>query len=148
MPTRIDNVAVVVEDMDGAIEFFSELGLELEGRTTVEGDLVDRVIDLDGARSEIAMMRAPDGQGGLELTRFERPELVGPSPRDVPSNVRGVGRVMFEVDDIDDVVARLTARGGALVRDIVNYEDVYRLCYMRGPEGILIGLAQDMRKGR
>jgi catechol 2,3-dioxygenase-like lactoylglutathione lyase family enzyme len=144
MGVRIDNTAIVVDDLDAAIAFFRELGLELEGRGTVEGEWVDRVVGLADTRSEIAMMRTPDGHG-LELTRFLHPVAVGPDSGDVPINTRGTGRVMFNVDDIDDVVARLQVLGGEVVREIVDYEDIYRLCYMRGPEGIVFGLAQDMR---
>jgi catechol 2,3-dioxygenase-like lactoylglutathione lyase family enzyme len=142
--TRIDNVAIVVVDLDAAIEFFAELGLELEGRATVEGEWVDRVVGLEGTRSEIAMMRAPDGHGRLELTRFLHPAAVGPDPANEPTNARGMGRIMFNVDDIDDVVERLRARGGELVAEIVQYENFYRLCYMRGPEGIVIALAESL----
>jgi catechol 2,3-dioxygenase-like lactoylglutathione lyase family enzyme len=141
---RLDNVAVVVEDLDAAIAFFGELGMELEGRASVEGDWVDRVVGLQGTRSDIAMMRTPDGQGRLELTRYRHPAAVGPDPRIEPANTRGMGRIMFNVVDIDDVVERLTALGGALVGEIVDYEDIYRLCYLRGPEGIIVGLAQDL----
>lgn len=141
---RLDNVAVVVDDLDATIAFFTELGMELEGRMTVEGDFVDRVIGLQGTRSDIAMMRTPDGHGRLELTRYQQPAAVGPDPASEPPNTRGMGRVMFNVDDIDDVVERLQALGGELVGEIVRYEDVYRLCYLRGPEGIILGLAQDV----
>jgi catechol 2,3-dioxygenase-like lactoylglutathione lyase family enzyme len=141
---RLDNVSMVVEDLDAAIAFFSELGMELEGRATVEGDVVDRLIALEGARSEVAMMRAPDGHGRLELTRFEQPAAVGPHPGSEPANRRGMSRVMFAVDDIDDVVRRLESLGGALVGDVVSYGDSYRLCYLRGPEGIIIALAEEL----
>src|SRR4051794_33327560 len=141
---RIDNVAIVVDDLKGAIAFFSELGLQLEGEASVEGDFVDRVVGLKGTRSDIAMMRTPDGHGRLELTHYQQPGAVGPDPRTAPANHRGMGRVMFNVDDIEDVVARLQALGGELVGEIVDYEDIYRLCYLRGPEGIIIALAQDM----
>jgi catechol 2,3-dioxygenase-like lactoylglutathione lyase family enzyme len=141
---RLDNVAVVVDDLDAAIAFFNELGMELEDRMTVEGDWVDRVVGLRGTRSDIAMMRTPDGQGRLELTRYQRPAAVGPDPRDEPANTRGMGRIMFSVDDVDDVVERLQAFGGELVGEIVQYEDAYRLCYLRGPEGIIMGLAEDV----
>jgi catechol 2,3-dioxygenase-like lactoylglutathione lyase family enzyme len=124
---RIDNVEVMVDDLDAAIAFFSELGMELEGRTTVEGDLVDRLLGLENVRSEVAMVRAPNGTG-LELTKFHRPAVVGPDPRSVPPNTRGIGRIMFTVDDIDDSVGRLEALGGELVGQIVQYEDEYRLC--------------------
>lgn len=142
---RLDNVAVVVEDLDAAIAFFEELGMELEGRATVEGDFVDRVVGLHDVRSDIAMMRVPDGHGRLELTRYQQPAAVGPDPGSEPPNTRGMGRIMFEVDDIDDVVERLQVLGGELVGEIVRYEDVYRLCYLRGPEGIILALAQDIR---
>ena len=142
--TRLDNVAVVVDDLDAAIAFFKELGMEVEGRTTVEGDLVDRVVGLHGTRSDIAMMRTFDGHGRVELTRYQHPAAVGPDPRSEPANTRGMGRIMFNVDDIDDVVERLQALGGELVGEIVRYEDAYRLCYLRGPEGIMVALAQEL----
>jgi catechol 2,3-dioxygenase-like lactoylglutathione lyase family enzyme len=141
---RLDNVAVVVDDLDAAIAFFTALGLELEGRSTVGGDWVDRVVGLHGTRSDIAMMRTPDGHGRLELTRFQHPAAVGPDPRSEPANTRGMGRIMFNIDDIDDVVERLQALGGELVGEIVDFEDTYRLCYLRGPEGIIVALAQDL----
>jgi catechol 2,3-dioxygenase-like lactoylglutathione lyase family enzyme len=133
----------MVDDLDAAIMFFSELGMDLEGRTVVEGDLVDRLLGLENVRSEVAMMRAPNGTG-LELTKFHRPAVVGPDPRGVTPNTRGIGRIMFAVDDIDDVVARLRRLGGELVGEIIQYEHSHRLCYMRGPEGILIALAQEL----
>ena len=139
---RMDNVAVVVDDIDGAIAFFTELGMELEGRASVEGETVDRLIALDGTRSDIAMMRAPDGHGRIELTRYRHPAAVGPHPASEPANTRGMSRVMFEVDNVDDMVERLLALGGALVGEIVQYEDSHRLCYLRGPEGVMIALAQ------
>ena len=141
---RIDNVAIVVDDLDPAIAFFVELGLELEGRATVEGEWVDRVDGLQGTRSDIAMMRAPDGHGRLELTRYQHPRAVGPDPRGAPANTRGMGRIMFTVDNVDDVVKRLQALGGELVGEIVQYENSYRLCYLRGPEGIIVALAQEL----
>ena len=141
---RLDNVAVVVRDLDAAIAFFEELGMELEGRGSVEGEWVDRVVGLQGTRSDIAMLHTPDGHGRLELTRYQHPAAVGPDPRSEPANTRGMGRIMFNVDDIDDVVERLQALGGELVGEIVQYEDTYRLCYLRGPEGIIVGLAQDV----
>jgi catechol 2,3-dioxygenase-like lactoylglutathione lyase family enzyme len=142
--TRIDNVAIVVQDLDGAIAFFEELGLEVEDRATVGGDWVDRIVGLEGTRSDIAMMRTTDGQGRLELTRFQHPAALGPDPRSEPANTRGMGRIMFSVDEIDDVVNRLRAIGGELVGEVVQYENAYRLCYMRGPEGIIIALAQKL----
>ena len=141
---RLDNVAIVVEDLDSAIAFFEELGLDLEGRQTVEGDWVDRILGLQGTRSEIAMMRTPDGHGRLELTRYEHPAAVGPDPGSEPANTRGMNRIMFTVGDIDDVVERLQTLGCELVGEIVRYEDAYRLCYMRGPEGIIFALAQEL----
>jgi catechol 2,3-dioxygenase-like lactoylglutathione lyase family enzyme len=143
---RMDNVLVVVEDLDAAIAFFIELGMELEGRAELEGEWVDGVIGIDGARDEIAMMRTPDGHGKLELTQFHTPEAVGPKPKDLPVNALGYRRVMFAVDDLDAVLARLLARGAELVRDVVQYEDVYRLCFIRGPEGLIIGLAQPLKE--
>jgi catechol 2,3-dioxygenase-like lactoylglutathione lyase family enzyme len=141
---RLDNVALVVDDLDAAIGFFEELGMVLEARGSVDGDWVDRVVGLHGTRSDIAMMRTPDGHGRLELTRYRHPAAVGPDPRTEPANTRGMGRIMFNVDDIDDVVERLQAIGGELVGEIVDYEETYRLCYLRGPEGIILALAQDI----
>ena len=142
---RMDNVLVVVEDLDAAIAFFTELGMELEGRAVLEGEWVDGTIGIDGARDEIAMMRTPDGQGKLELTQFHTPEAVGPKPKDLPVNALGYRRIMFAVDDLDAVLARLLGHGAELVRDVVQYEDVYRLCFIRGPEGLIIGLAQPLK---
>jgi len=144
----MDNVGIVVNDLDLVIDFFVEIGLELEGRGTFEGPWMDRTIDLEGARCDIAMLRPPDGRGGVELSRFRSPPLVSTEPANAPVNSLGYLRVMFEVDDVPDVVARLETRGLAgLVGDIVNYEDVYLLCYVRGPEGILVGLAQSLSAG-
>jgi catechol 2,3-dioxygenase-like lactoylglutathione lyase family enzyme len=140
---RIDNIDVMVDDLDAAIAFFSELGMELEGRTAVEGDSVDRLLGLENVRTEVAMLRAPNGIG-LELTKFLRPPVVGPDPRSATPHTRGIGRIMFAVDDIDHVVERLQWFGGELVGEVVQYEDSYRLCYMRGPEGILIALAEEL----
>ena len=142
---RMDNILVVVEDLDAAIAFFMELGMELEGRAVLEGEWVDGTIGIDGARDEIAMMRTPDGQGKLELTQFHTPEAVGPKPKDLPVNALGYRRIMFAVDDLDAVLARLLGHGAELVRDVVQYEDVYRLCFIRGPEGLIIGLAQPLK---
>jgi catechol 2,3-dioxygenase-like lactoylglutathione lyase family enzyme len=143
--TRIDNIGIVVEDLDAAVEFFEELGLEVEGRATVEGESVDRLVGLQGTRSDIAMMRTPDGHGRLELSRYQHPPAVGPDPRSRPPNSRGMGRIMFAVENIDDVAERLQALGGELVGEIVQYEDAYRLCYLRGPEGIIVALVQELR---
>ena len=142
---RLDNVGIVVEDMDAAIEFFSELGLKLEGRGHIEGDWADGVTGLRDMRVEIAMMRTPDGHGRIELSRFHAPPVVA-DHRNAPVNALGYLRVMFTVDDIDDTVARLQKRGAQLVDKVVQYEDSYRLCYVRGPERILIGLAQELRQ--
>jgi catechol 2,3-dioxygenase-like lactoylglutathione lyase family enzyme len=144
---RMDNVLVVVEDLDEAIAFFTELGMELEGRAVLEGEWVDRTIGIDGARDEIATLRTPDGHSRLELTQFHTPAAVGPHPRALPVNALGYRRIMFAVDDLDDTLARLRAHGGELVRDVVEYEDVYRLCFVRGPSGIIIGLAQPLKAG-
>ena len=140
---RMDNVGIVVEDIDAAIVFFTELGLELEGRAPVEGSWADGVTGLRGMRVEIAMMRTPDGQSRLELSRFLAPAVVA-DHRSAPVNALGYLRVMFTVDDIDDTLARLGKRGAKLVGEVVRYENMYRLCYVRGPEGILIGLAQQL----
>ncbi len=141
---RMDNVGIVVEDLEGAIGFFRELGLELEGRATIEGEWAGRVTGLGDQRVEIAMMRTPDGHGRLELSRFLAPAVVA-DHRDAPVNALGYLRVMFAVDDLDETLERLFARGARLVGDLVRYEDAYRLCYIRGPEGLLIGLAQELR---
>ena len=142
---RMDNVGIVVADIDAAVEFFTELGLELEGRAPIEGDWADGVTGLPGMRVEIAMMRTPDGHGRLELSRFLAPPVVA-DHRVAPVNALGYLRIMFTVEDIDDTLARLSKRGAALVGDVVQYGDVYRLCYIRGPEGILLGLAEELRK--
>ena len=139
---RMDNVLIVVDDLEAAKAFFAELGLELEGEATNEGPWVDRVVGLEDVRADIAMMRPPDGHGGIELSRFHSPPAVRAEPESAPANALGIRRIMFAVDDIDDVVARLRGHGGELVGDIMQYEDVYRLCFMRGPEGIIIGLAE------
>jgi catechol 2,3-dioxygenase-like lactoylglutathione lyase family enzyme len=142
---RMDNVGIVVADIDGAIEFFTELGLQLEGRGPIEGDWADGVTGLRNMRVEIAMMRTPDGHGRLELSRFLAP-LVAADHRTSPVNALGYLRVMFTVEDLDDTLARLVKRGAVLVGQVSQYEDAYRLCYIRGPEGILIGLAQELRR--
>ncbi len=139
---RMDNVAIVVSDLKAAIAFFRELGMELVGETTVKGDWVDRVIGLKGVESDIALMRTPDGYGKIELSRFKAPVAVG--SENGPMNILGKHRVMFTVDDIEDTVARLRAHGAELVGEIVRYEDVYLLCYLRGPEGIMLGLAEEI----
>ena len=138
---RMDNVGVVVDDLEVTIEFFRELGLELEGQGTVEGEWAGRVTGLRNQRVEIAMMRTPDGHSRLEISRFLTPPVVA-DHRDAPVNALGYLRVMFAVDDIDDTLARLGKRGAELVGEVVQYEDAYRLCYIRGPGGLLVGLAQ------
>jgi len=140
---RMDNVGIVVEDLEATVEFFRELGLELEGRGMVEGEWAGRVTGLGDQRVEIAMMRTPDGHSRLEISRFLAPPVVA-DHRNAPVNALGYLRVMFTVEDIDDTVARLVKRGAGLVGGVVQYEDTYRLCYVRGPEGILIGLAQEL----
>lgn len=142
---RMDNVGIVVEDLDSAIEFFIELGLVLEGRAPIEGEWAEGVTGLRGMRVEIAMMRTPDGHSRLELSRFLAPAVVA-DHRNAPVNALGYLRVMFTVEDIDDTVSRLQKRGAEVVDKIVNYQDIYRLCYIRGPEGILIGLAQELKQ--
>ena len=141
---RMDNVGIIVDDLKAAIAFFTELGLELEGETTVEGQWVDRIVGLDGVRSDIAMMRTPDGHGRLELDKFHTPPAVRAEPEDAPVNALGIRRIMFAVTDIDDVVFRLQKHGAELVGEVVQYEDMYRLCYLRGPEGIMVALAEQI----
>ena len=144
MALKLDNVGIVVEDLAAAIEFFRELGLELEGQGMVEGEWAGRVTGLGDQRVEIAMMRTPDGHGRLELSRFLAPDVVA-DHRNAPVNALGYLRVMFAVDDIDETLLRLRKHGAQLVStDVIQYEDAYRLCYIRGPEGILIGLAQEL----
>jgi catechol 2,3-dioxygenase-like lactoylglutathione lyase family enzyme len=138
---RMDHVGIVVDDLAAAIGFFVELGLELQGEGTVEGRGVDRIVGLDGVRSDIAMLQTPDGHGRLELTKFHTPPTRG-GDRHAPANAPGIRHVAFAVDDIDAAVAGLRARGAELVGEVEDYEDVYRLCYVRGPEGIIVELAQ------
>ena len=140
---RMDNVGIVVEDLDAAIKFFTELGLTLEGRMPIEGEWAGRVTGLRGQRVEVAMMRTPDGHSRLELSRFESPALAS-DHRAAPVNSLGYLRVMFAVDDIDDTLARLGKLGATVVDEVVDYQDIYRLCYIRSPEGILLGLAQQL----
>ena len=141
---RMDNVLIVVDDLDAAKAFFAELGMELEGETTVEGPWVDATVGLNDVRADIAMMRIPDGHNRVELSKFHKPAAVRSEPENAPANALGIRRIMFAVDDIDDVVARLRSHGAELVGEIAQYEDVYRLCFMRGPEGIIIGLAEQI----
>ena len=141
---RMDNVLLVVDDLEAAKAFFAELGLELQGETTVEGPSVDRLIGLEGVRATIALMRTPDGHGQIELDKFHTPAAVRAEPEDAPVNALGIRRIMFAVDDIDDVLGRLRRRGAELIGDVVQYGDDYRLCYVRGPEGIIVALAEQL----
>jgi catechol 2,3-dioxygenase-like lactoylglutathione lyase family enzyme len=142
---RMDNVGIVVDDMDAAIAFFIELGMELEGRAQVEGPVADQCTGLDGVRCDIAMVRTPDGHSRLELAKYLSPAAISDGPRNQPHNVLGMHRVMFAVEDIEDVVARLRPHGAELIGAVAQYEDSYRLCYIRGPEGIIVGLAEQLR---
>src|SRR5690349_24003142 len=139
----MDNVGIVVEDLDAAVEFFTELGLTLEGRMPIEGEWAGRVTGVRGQRVEVAMMRTPDGHGRLELSRFDAPAIAS-DHRAAPVNSLGYLRVMFAVEDLDDTLTRLAKLGATLVDEVVNYENIYRLCYIRGPEGLLLGLAQQL----
>src|SRR5512139_1948935 len=141
---RMDNVLIVVDDLEAVKAFFVELGMELEGQTTVEGRWVDLVVGLENVRSEIAMMRTPDGHGRIELDKFHAPAAVRTEPKDTPVNILGIRRIMFAVDDIEDVLRRLRAHGAELIGEVTQYEDTYRLCYIRGPEGIIIALAEQL----
>jgi len=143
MLQRMDNVGIVVDDLEAAIAFFVELGLELEGEATVEGQWVDRIVGLDGVRSDIAMLRTRDGHGRLELTKFHAPPATTAEPN-APVNTLGIRRIMFAVDDVEAVLARLLTHGAGLVGEVVQYEDKYRLCYVRGPEGIIVALAEQL----
>jgi catechol 2,3-dioxygenase-like lactoylglutathione lyase family enzyme len=140
---RMDNVLIVVDDMEAVIAFFTELGLEVEGETTVQGQWVDRIVGLDGVRNDIAMMRTPDGHGRLELCKFQSPPVLSGQP-DAPVNTLGMRRIMFAVDDINEVLARLQENGAELVGEVVQYEDLYLLCYVRGPAGIIVSLAEQI----
>jgi catechol 2,3-dioxygenase-like lactoylglutathione lyase family enzyme len=142
---RMDNVLIVVEDLDAVIAFLVELGMELEGRGPLEGDFAERVIGLHDVRQEVAMLRVPGAPGRIELARFDRPRPITPDPRDAPANTLGLRRVMFAVDDIEDTISRLRGVGGELVGEVVRYEDIFLLAYVRGPEGIVIGLAEELR---
>ena len=141
---RLDHVSIVVDDLDAAIAFFIELGMEEEGRAPIEGDLVDRLNALDGIRVDIVMMRTPDGQGKLELTKFHAPAVIDPEPQNALGNTLGLRSIMFAVDDIDAAIAGLRTHGGELIGELVQYENVYRLCYMRGPAGIIVALAEQL----
>jgi catechol 2,3-dioxygenase-like lactoylglutathione lyase family enzyme len=143
---RMDNVLIVVENLEAAEAFFAELGMELEGQTTVEGTWAGKVIGLDNVRADITMLRTPDGHGRVELSRFHSPPAVRAEPEDAPANALGIRRIMFAVEDIDDVVARLRSHGAELLDEIAQYENLYRLCFVRGPEGILVGLAEQLQE--
>ncbi|MEW2354255.1 VOC family protein [Spirillospora sp. NPDC029432] len=140
---RMDNIGIVVDDLDAVIAFFAELGMELEGRTVVEGQWAASLVGLDDQRVDVAMMRTPDGHGRVELAKYHLPEAVAGVP-DAPPNTLGIRRIMFAVDDIDDTIARLRGHDAELLGEVVRYEDVYRLCYIRGPEGIVIALAEEL----
>jgi catechol 2,3-dioxygenase-like lactoylglutathione lyase family enzyme len=141
---RMDNVLIVVDDLEAVVTFFVELGLELEGKGPLEWRGAERVIGLEDVRQDVAMLRVPGGHGRVELAKFHRPRAVRAEPRDAPANTLGIRRVMFAVDDIHDVVTRLRAHGAELVGEIVRYEDIYLLAYVRGPEGIVVGLAEQL----
>lgn len=141
---RLDHVSVVVDDLESAIDFFTTLGLSVAGRARVGGPWVDRINALEGIQVDIVMMRTPDGHGQLELTKFLTPELVPLEPAVAPPNALGLRSVMFTVESVDDTVARLQTKGGTLIGEVVQYEDLYRLCYMRGPAGIIVSLAEEL----
>lgn len=141
---RMDNILIVVDDLEAVIAFFVELGMELEGKGPLEWRGAERVIGLDDVRQDIAMLRVPDGHGRVELAKFHRPRAITPEPKDAPANTLGLRRIMFAVDDIEDTAARVRAHGAELVGEIVQYENIYRLCYVRGPEGIVVGLAEQL----
>ncbi|MFC4869070.1 MULTISPECIES: VOC family protein [Streptomonospora] len=140
----MDNVLIVVDDLEAVVAFFVELGMELEGKVPLEGRWAERVIGLEDVRQDIAMLRTPDGHGRVELAKFHRPQAISPEPKDAPANTLGIRRIMFAVDDIEDVIARLRAHGAELVGELERFEDSYRLCYVRGPEGIIVGLAEQL----
>jgi catechol 2,3-dioxygenase-like lactoylglutathione lyase family enzyme len=141
---RLDHISVVVDDLAAAIAFFTALGMTVEGRARVEGPWVDRINAIEGIQVEIVMMKSPDGHGQLELTKFLKPDLVDITPAVAPPNALGLRSVMFTVDSVDDAVARLRAEGGELIGEVVQYENQYRLCYMRGPAGIIVSLAEEL----
>ena len=141
---RMDHVSIIVDDLPAAVAFFTSLGMAVEGEMPVEGDWVDRLNGLEGVRVDITMMRTPDGHGRVELTKFRNPELVRAEPAIDPPNTLGLRQIMFAVEDLDDTVARLRGHGAELVGEVVQYEDKYRLCYMRGPAGIIIALAEQL----
>ena len=140
----MDNVLINVEDMEAAKAFFVELGMELVGETQVEGEWAGKVIGLEDVRADIAMMQTPDGHGRVELSKFHSPPAIRPEPENAPSNTLGLRRIMFTVDDVDEVVERLRTHGAELLDEIAQYEDLYRLCFVRGPEGIIVGIAEEL----
>ena len=144
MIKRMDNVLIVVEDLEAVKAFFVELGLELVGETTVEGAFVDQTVGLDGVRADITMLRTPDGHGQVELTRFHTPAAVRSGAEHAPANTLGIRRIMFAVDDVDDTVTRLRNHGAELVGEMAQYDDLYRLCFVRSPEGFIVGLSQEL----
>ena len=142
---RMDNVSIVVEDLDATVAFFEELGLRAEGRMRIDGEWAARIVGLPGQVCDIAMLRTPDGHGGIELCRYVRPEVVRPQPENAPANTLGYRRVMFAVDDLEEALARIAKHGATLVGEVTKYEEIFKLCYVRGPEGLLIGLAEPLR---
>jgi catechol 2,3-dioxygenase-like lactoylglutathione lyase family enzyme len=142
---RMDNVLIVVDDLEAAKAFFFELGMELEGEMPLEGRFVELVVGLENVRCEIATLRTPDGHGKVELSKFHTPAAVKAEPQNAPANTLGLRRIMFAVEDLDDVLARLRTHGAELVGEVAQYEDTYRVCFIRGPEGIILGLAEDLR---
>ncbi|GHI40675.1 VOC family protein [Streptomyces violascens] len=141
---RMDNVGIVVEDLDAAVAFFTELGMEVEGRAQMEGLFADQAVGLDGVRSDIAMMRTLDGHGKLELAQYHAPAAIRDGSHNPPPNTLGMHRVMFAVDDIDDTIARLRSHGAEPIGEVAQYKDIYRLCYLRGPSGIILALAEQI----
>jgi catechol 2,3-dioxygenase-like lactoylglutathione lyase family enzyme len=141
---RMDNVLINVDDLEAATAFFVELGMELEGKATVEGDWAGRVVGLENVRADIVMMRTPDGHGRVELSKFHTPPAISSEPHNAPANTLGIRRIMFAVEGIDDVVARLRTHGAELVGEVAQYEDSYRLCFVRSPEGFIVGLAEQL----
>ncbi len=142
---RMDNILIVVDDLEAAKAFFAELGMELEGETTVEGPSVDRLIGLQNVRATLALMRTPDGHGRIELDKFHTPEAIRTETEKAPVNALGIRRIMLSIADIDEMVARLLAHGAELIGEVVQYEDTYRLAYIRGPEGIIVGLSEQLK---
>jgi catechol 2,3-dioxygenase-like lactoylglutathione lyase family enzyme len=139
---HLEHIGIVVDDLDDAIEYFEILGLEVEGRSSVEGEWVDKIIGIDGTKNDFAVMQTPDGQGKIELIQFHSPAYAGPAQESLPSHAPGIRHILFRVNDIDDTVARLQARGAELVGSVENYQDMYKLCYIRGPQGIIVELAE------